>query len=89
MNIMYYPSIREEDLLDYSNKTTWRILHSYINAHIQRLLYEYPDNVVHYITILKSQCANMTFSDKTKYSRLSEQVVQKGGESEINYINIF
>ena len=30
----------------------------------------------------------MTFDDKSRYDRLSHQVTHKGGESEMNYINI-
>ena len=31
----------------------------------------------------------MTFADKSIYDRTSQQVTHKGGESAINYINIF
>ena len=31
----------------------------------------------------------MTFVDKGKYDRLFQKVIQKGGESAINYIKIF
>ena len=31
----------------------------------------------------------MIFSEQIKYHRLFQQVIHKGGESEINYINIF
>ena len=38
---------------------------------------------------LQSHCANMTFADKSGYSRTFQQVTHKGGESAINYIRIF
>ena len=31
----------------------------------------------------------MTFADQSRYNRLFQKVVHKGGESEINYIKIF
>ena len=31
----------------------------------------------------------MNFSDKSRYNRPFQKIVQKGGESEINYINGF
>ena len=31
----------------------------------------------------------MTFGDKSRYDRISQQVTHKGGESSINYIKIF
>ena len=42
---MYYPYIREEYLPDYDKKATWNILHAYIYAHSQILIYEYPGYV--------------------------------------------
>ena len=41
------------------------------------------------ISILKSQCLNTTFANKSRYDRLFQKVIQKGGESAINYIKIF
>ena len=38
---------------------------------------------------LQSHCANMTFSDKSRYDSNFQQMTQKGGESEINYIKRF
>ena len=42
MLLMDYTSKREEDLPDYANKATWKILHAYIDAHSQIFIYEYP-----------------------------------------------
>ena len=86
---MDYPSIRGDDLKSYAKRSTWNLLHAYIDAHSQRLLYEYPGGVVQAITTFQSQCENMNFVDKSRYNRLFRKVLQKGGESEINYINIF
>ena len=65
MFLIDYPSIRGEDLPDYSKKATWNLLHTYIDAHSQRLIDEYTGDGVHAISRLKYQCANMTFSEKS------------------------
>ena len=36
---MDYPSIRVENITDYAKNVTWNILHAYIDAHSQRLIY--------------------------------------------------
>ena len=38
---------------------------------------------------LQSQCANMTFADKSRYDRTFQQVTHTGGESSISHIKIF
>ena len=37
----------------------------------------------------QSHCANMTFSDKSRYDRLFQKVTHKGGDSTTNSINRF
>ena len=64
-------------------------LHAYIDVHSQRLIYERPGDIVQAISILKSQCANMEFSDQSRYNRMFQQVVQKGGDSANSYIKYF
>ena len=46
MLIMDYPSIRGEDLPDYSKTSTWNLLNVYIYANSQILIDEYPGNGV-------------------------------------------
>ena len=65
------------------------LLHSSIDVHSRRLISKLPGYGVKCILKLQSHCANMTFSDKIRYDRLLQQVTHKGGESEMNYINIF
>ena len=48
---MEYPFRREEDLPDCAKKSTWILLHVYIDAHSQILTYEYPGDVVQDISI--------------------------------------
>ena len=64
-------------------------MHAYIDAHSKRLIDEYPGYAAQSISILQSQCANATFADRSIYSRLIQQVIHKGGESEISYIKLF
>ena len=86
---MEYPYIEGEGMPDYRKQATWNLLHEYIYAHRQILIYEYPGDVAEAITRLKYQCANMTFSGKSIYNRQFHQVVHKGGESKTNHINRF
>ena len=83
---MDYPSIRKEDLPYHSKKSTWNLLHAYID---EILIQDYPGDEVQTISRLQSQCAKMTFSDQIRYNRLFRKVIYKGGESEINYIKTF
>ena len=64
MLIMEYPSIRGEDIPDYAKRVIFNLLHSYIDAHDQILIDEYPGDGVQSFSRLQSQCANMVFSDK-------------------------
>ena len=77
MLLMEHPSIRGEDLPDYAKKSTYNILHAYIYAHIQRLIYGYPGYAVQAISMLQYQCANMKFSDQIRYNRLFQKVHHK------------
>ena len=89
MLLMGYPSISGEDLLDYAKNYTWNLFQAYIDAYIKILIYEYTEYGLKSISRLRSQCANMTFAKKSRYNRLFQKVISKGGESEINYIKIF
>ena len=53
------------------------------------MIAEFPKDVVKCIEKLQSHCANMTFSDKSRYYRNFQQVTHKGGGSAINYIKRF
>ena len=89
MLLMDYLSINGEDLQDHAKKTTWNLLHTYIDAHSQRLIEEYPGDGLQSISRLKYQRSNMTFDEQRIYNRLFQKVLHKGGDSEINYIEIF
>ena len=89
MLLMNYPSIRGEDSIDYSKKATWNLLHAYIDANSQRLIDEYPGNEIKSMSILKSKCLNITFSDQIRYNRLFQKVIHKLGESGFIYTKKF
>ena len=61
-------------------------MHVNIDAHGRRLIDELPMNGIKCIEKLQSHCANMTFSEKSRYDRTFKHVTHKGGESAMNYI---
>ena len=64
-------------------------MHENIDVHSRILIAEFPMDGIKCIEKLKSYCANMTFSDKSRCDRIFQKVTHKGGESEINYIKRF
>ena len=88
MFIMDYTYIREEDFPYYAKHSTGGLLHTYIDAHSQIFMHEYPGYVAQYISRLKSHCASMNLSDQSKYDGMFQSVMHKGG-SVINYIKQF
>ena len=64
-------------------------MHEYIDENSKILTNECPGYGLQKISRLKSQCENMNFSEQIRYNRLFKQVVNKGGESAINYIKRF
>ena len=77
--LLYYPEIVGEDIKDYVNKAIRNILRENIDVHSRRLISEFPVYGVNFISKLKSHCANMTFSDKSRYDRLFQKVRHKEG----------
>ena len=84
-----YTSIRGEGRPHSAKKTTWNLFHAYIDAHSQILIDGCTGYGAQAISRLKCQCENMTFSGQSRYSRMFQQVLHKGGEPAINYIIIF
>ena len=88
--LLDYPKIRGDDVIeDYSKEDIRNLLHANIDVHSRRLISEFPKYGIKCIEKLQSHCANMTFSDKSRYDRTFQQVTHKGGESAINYIKRF
>ena len=64
-------------------------MHANIDVHSRRLIAEFLKDGIKCIEKLQSHCANMNFSDKSRYDRTFQQVTHEEGESAINYIKIF
>ena len=80
MLIIKYPSITGEDFPDDAKLAIWNLLHAYIDAHIQSLIYKYPGYGVQAIIRFQSQFADTPFADNYRYNRMFRQVFHKGGE---------
>ena len=65
--ILDYPKIGGDDIEDYAKDSIRNILHANINLNIRRLIAEFPMDGIKCIEQLRSRCANMTFSDKSRY----------------------
>ena len=89
MLLMDYPFIRGWEWPYCAKNATWNLLHEYIDENSKILTNECPGYGLQKISRLKSQCENMNFSEQIRYNRLFKQVVNKGGESAINYIKRF
>ena len=63
--------------------------HANIDVYNRRLIADFPKDGMKFVEKLQSHCANMTFSDKSRYERTFQQVKHKGGEYAINYIKRF
>ena len=55
-------------------------MHAYIDAHSQKLIDECPEDGLQAISILQSQCENMTSAEQTIYNRMFQQMMHKEGE---------
>ena len=78
--LLDYAKIGEDDIIvDYEKKSIRNLLHANIDVHSRRLIAELPKDGIKCIEILQSHCANMTFSDKSRYDRTFQQVTYKGG----------
>ena len=61
-------------------------MYANIDVHSRRLISEFSGDGIKCIEKLQSHCANMTFSDKSRYDRIFQQVTHRGGKSAMNYI---
>ena len=76
-------------LLKIMQKRLLKLFHENIGLRSRILIAVLPNDGVKCIEELQSHCANMTFSDKSRYDRTFQQVTHKEGGSEINYIKRF
>ena len=76
--LSYYTKIGGGDVIeDYTKKAIRNLLHENIDVHSRRLTAEFPKDGINYIEKLQSHCANMTFSDKSRYERTFQQMAHK------------
>ena len=64
-------------------------MHANIDVKSRRFIAESPVEGVEFIEKFQSNCANMTFSDKSMYDMFFQQVTHKDGGSAMNSIKIF
>ena len=75
----YYPRIGGENIKEFTRKNIGNIFHANIDVHSRRLIAELPGYGIKCIEKLQSYCANMNFDDKSRYDRIFQQVIHKGG----------
>ena len=63
--------------------------HGTFYMHIQILLDDYTGEGEQAITRLKYQCANLNFSDQSRYNIVFQHEIKTGVEPEINYAKRF
>ena len=74
---------------DFLKEAITNILHANIYVHSRILIADLPGDGIKFIEKLQSNCANINFSGKIRYDRIFQKITHKGGESAMNYINIF
>ena len=74
-----YPKIAGRDIKEYAKKAIRNILHANIGLRSRRLIAEFPGDGIKCIEKLQSHCANITFTEKSRYDRIFQQVTHKGG----------
>ena len=78
--ILDHPKIGGDDVIEYyAEKAIRNILDTNIDVHSKRLIAESPKDEIKCIEKLQSHCANMNFSDKSRYDRTFQQVTHKLG----------
>ena len=64
-----YPKIGGDDIEDYAKKVIKNLLHENIYIHRRILISWFPMDGIKCIGKLQSHCANMNFTDKSRYDR--------------------
>ena len=59
---------------DFVKKSIRNILHANIDVHIRRLIAKVLGDEVNFIEKLQSHCDNMTFSDKSRFDIIFQQL---------------
>ena len=77
--LLDYPKIGRGCIKCYVRKAIRNLLHGNIDAHSRTLIAEFPGYGLKCISKLLSNCANITFSEKSRYDRLFQKVTHEGG----------
>ena len=78
--LLDYPKIGGDGITeDYAKKAIRNLLHAKIDVQSRRLIAEFTEDGLNCIEKLQSHCANIKFSDKSRYDRTFQQVTHKGG----------
>ena len=85
--ILDYPKMVGKNLI-FCKNTIRDLLHSNIDLHRRILIAEFPADGIKCIEKLQSNCANIIVSEKSRYDRIFQQFIHKGGGYATNYIKI-
>ena len=77
--LLDYPKIVGDNVKDDEKQDIRNLWHANSDVHSRRLISEFPKYGIKCLEKLQSHCANMTFSDKSRYERTFHQVTHKGG----------
>ena len=76
--LLDYPKIGGGGVVkDYAEQAIRNLLHANSDVHIRILIAEFPKDGIKCPEKLQPHCANMTFSDKSRYDRTFQQVTHK------------
>ena len=65
----YLKIVGDDVIEDYAKKAIRNLFNANIDVHSRRLIAEFPKYGIKCIEKLQSNCANMTFSDKSRHDR--------------------
>ena len=71
------PKIGGDDIEDNEKETIRNLWHTNIEVHRKIFINEFPMDGIKCNEKLQSHCANMNFSDKSRYDRTFQQVIHK------------
>ena len=74
--LLGYPKIGGKNIKDFVKNSIRNIVHANIDVHRIILIAEFPGDRVKCIEKIQSHCASMTFSGKSMYDRMFQQVAQ-------------
>ena len=79
--LLSYPKIGGENIKDLVKMAIRNLFQSNIGIYSRVSIADFPGDGVKCIEKLQSHCANVTFSDKSRYDRIFQQVTHKVGDT--------